>query len=63
MGIRYESVLIYNLELIPSKDYKRTYSSYIKEPFVITRLLTTKELMSFDVGLLMAVMLLCSVAK
>ena len=44
MGIRYENILVYNLELILSKDYKRTYSSYIKEPFMITRLLTVEEL-------------------
>lgn len=48
MGIRYENILVYNLELILSKDYKRTYSSYIKEPFMITRLLTVEELKLFD---------------
>lgn len=48
MGIRYENILVYNLELILSKDYKRTYSAYIKEPFMITRLLTVEELKSFD---------------
>lgn len=48
MGIRYENILVYNLELILSKDYERTYSSYIKEPFMITRLLTAEEMKSFD---------------
>ena len=49
MGIRYENILVYNLELILSKNYKRTYSSYIKEPIMITRLLTVEELKLFDV--------------
>ena len=48
MGICYENILVYHLELILSKDYKRTYSSYIKDPFIITRLLTVEELKSFD---------------
>ncbi len=48
MGICYENILVYNLELILSKNYKRTYSSYIKEPFMITRLLTVEELKLFD---------------
>ena len=48
MGIQYENILVYNLELILSKDYQRTYSSYVKTPFVITRLLTVKELSQFD---------------
>ena len=29
MGIQYENILVYNLELILSKDYQRTYSSYV----------------------------------
>lgn len=48
MGIRYENILVYNLELILSKDYQRTYSSYVTTPFVVTRLLTVAELKSFD---------------
>lgn len=48
MGIRYENILVYNLELILSKDYKRTYSSYIEKPYVLARLLTAEELKSFD---------------
>lgn len=48
MGIRYNNILVYNLELILSKDYERTYSIYIKEPINITRLLSEDELKSFD---------------
>lgn len=48
MGIRYDNILVYNLELILSKNYKRTYSSYIEAPFMITRLLTVEELRAFD---------------
>ena len=48
MGICYENILVYNLELLLSKDYKRTYSQYIKSPAVITRLLTLEELNRFD---------------
>ena len=48
MGIGYENILVYNLQLILSKDYKRTYSSYIKQPFMITRLLTAEEMNTFD---------------
>ena len=48
MGIRYENILVYNLELILSEDYVRTYSAYIKKPYVLTRLLTVEELQSFD---------------
>lgn len=48
MGIRNENIFVYNLELIISRDYKRTYSSHIKEPAMITRLLTIEELELFD---------------
>ena len=48
MGIRYENMLVYNLELILSKDYQRTYSSYVTAPYMITRRLTIEELQSFD---------------
>lgn len=49
MNIRYDHVLIYNLELLLSKDYERTYSSHIKNPAMVTRLLTADELKGFDV--------------
>ncbi len=32
MGIRQENVFIYNLELLLSKGYKRTYSAYVETP-------------------------------
>lgn len=48
MGIRYENILVYNLELIISKGYQRTYSSFVTAPYMITRLLTIEELHSFD---------------
>ena len=48
MGIRYENILVYNLELILSKDYQRTYSSYVTAPYMIARLLTVGKLLSFD---------------
>ncbi len=48
MGILYENILVYNLELILSKDYRRTYSSYITDSYMITRLLTFEELQTFD---------------
>ena len=48
MGIRYENILLYNLELLLSKDYIRTYTSHITEPYLLTRLLTDEEMQSFD---------------
>ena len=48
MGIQYENILVYNLELILSKYYQRTYSSYVTTPFMLTRLLTFEELNQFD---------------
>lgn len=48
MGIQYENILVYNLELIFSKNFQRTYSSYVTTPFIITRLLTVEELGQFD---------------
>lgn len=48
MGIRYENILVYNLELILSKNYQRTYSSFVTAPYMITRLLTIEELHAFD---------------
>jgi len=48
MGIPYENIVVYNLELILSKGYERTYSSYVKEPFMLARLLTDEEIKMFD---------------
>lgn len=63
MGIQYENILVYNLELILSKDYQRTYSSYVTTPFMLTRLLTFEELNQFDAVLSVVVMYLCFVVK
>jgi len=63
MGIQYENILVYNLELILSKDYQRTYSSYVTTPFMLTRLLTFEELNQFDAFLSVVVMYLCFVVK
>ena len=49
MGILPEHILIYNLELIVSRDYARTYSAYIQELPMVSRLLTLDELQRFDV--------------
>ena len=62
MGIQYENILVYNLELILSKDYQRTYSSYVTTPFMLTRLLTFEELNQFD-AVFVVVMYLCFVVK
>lgn len=48
MGIRYDNILIYNLELLLSKEYKRTYSAHIANPAMVSRLLTIEELSTFD---------------
>ena len=63
MGIQYENILVYNLELILSKDYQRTYSSYVTTPFMLTRLLTFEELNQFDAVFVSGVMYLCFVVK
>lgn len=49
MGILPEHILVYNLELIVSRDYARTYSAYIQELPMVSRLLTPEELECFDV--------------
>lgn len=48
MGVRLEHILVYNLELLLSKGYSRTYSACIREPVMAVRLLTVEELMRFD---------------
>ena len=48
MGIQYENIMVYNLELLLSKGYARTYSSYISRIPMIARLLTAEELKTFD---------------
>lgn len=48
MGIPYENILVYNLELLLSKGYDRTYSAYIEEIPMVARVLTTEEFKAFD---------------
>lgn len=48
MGIRSENILVYNLELILSKGYKRTYSAYVTDEHIVSRLISTEELKEFD---------------
>ena len=48
MGIPYENIFIYNLELILSKGYKRTYSAYVTDEHIASKLLTAEELKEFD---------------
>lgn len=48
MGIRSENILVYNLELILSKGYKRTYSAYVTDEPIVSRLMGTEELKEFD---------------
>lgn len=48
MGIHYDNILVYNLELLLSKGYERTYSSYIEEIPMVAKLLTAEELKAFD---------------
>ena len=48
MGIISENVTIYNLELLLSKGYKRTYSAFVMNPSLVSRIITIDELMEFD---------------
>lgn len=48
MGISYDNIFIYNLELLLSKKYVRTYSAHIEKPAMVSRLLTIDEIMTFD---------------
>ena len=48
MGIRYENITVYNLELVISKGYVRTYSAYVSEISPIVRLVTADELATYD---------------
>ena len=48
MGIRSENIFVYNLELILSKGYKRTYSAYVTDEHIVSRLMNTEELKGFD---------------
>ena len=48
MGIRSENIFVYNLELIISKRYNRTYSAYVTDEHIVSRLMRTEELKEFD---------------
>lgn len=48
MGIRSENIFVYNLELILSKEYKRTYSAYVTDEHIVSRLMSTEDLKEFD---------------
>ena len=48
MGICTENIFVYNLELILSKGYKRTYSAYVTDAHMASRLMTPEELKGFD---------------
>ena len=49
MGIALENILIYDLALLVSAGYERTYSSYIKDIPASLRLMSVEELNRFDV--------------
>lgn len=46
MGI--SNICVYHLDLVPSKNYQRTYSAYIQRPHMLTRLMTVEEIKTFD---------------
>ena len=48
MGIQFENILIYELSLLVSEGYERTYSSYIKDIPSQLRLMTAEELGEYD---------------
>ena len=48
MGLRSENIFVYNLELILSKGYERTYSAYVTDEHIVSRLMSTEELKGFD---------------
>lgn len=48
MGILFENILVYELSLIISEGYQRTYSGYIKDIPASLRLMTAEELREYD---------------
>ncbi len=48
MGICSENIFVYNLELVLSKGYQRTYSAYVTEEPIVSRLMSMEELKRFD---------------
>jgi len=49
MGIPFENILIYDLSLLVSEGYKRTYSGYVQDIPASLRLMSVAELSKFDV--------------
>ena len=49
MGISVNSILIYDLALLLSDGYKRTYSSYVRDIPAQLRLMNARELAQYDV--------------
>ena len=48
MGIPFENILIYDLSLLISEGYERTYSSYVRDIPLALRLMSAEELGSYD---------------
>lgn len=48
MGIKETNILVYNLELLLSKGYERTYSSYVDNIPLPAKVLDEKDLLEFD---------------
>jgi len=48
MGVRSENIMVYNLELLLSKGYQRTYSAYVEKEDILSRLITEEEMEAFD---------------
>ncbi len=48
MGVRSENIMVYNLELLLSKGYERTYSAYVEKEDILSRLITEEEMKAFD---------------
>ena len=49
MGIPVNNILIYDLALLLSDGYKRTYSSYVRDIPAQLRLMNARELAQYDV--------------
>lgn len=48
LGIQLENITIYNLQYLLSYDYKRAYSSQVKEISPLLRLMTVEEMNQYD---------------
>lgn len=58
MGIPFENILMYDLSLLVSDGYERTYSGYVQDIPASLRLMSVAELNQFDVIFLAEEMLL-----